>query len=75
MVHTQLLTITRVTLEIYDVRGRLVRVLVNKTKSAGAYESILAGHNQAGQAVPSGVYFATMRFGGAVRTRKIVLIR
>jgi hypothetical protein len=68
-----------VRLEIFDVSGRLVSVLVREEQPAGRHHSFWNGTDRAGHAVGSGVYFARLRTfqGGVVstRTRRINLIR
>jgi hypothetical protein len=60
----------RVTLKVYDVRGREVAKLVEAEQSAG-YHSLTwnASH------LSSGVYFARLTAGGYVETRRVLLIK
>ena len=64
-----------VTLTIYNIRGQLVRTLVDKSLESGEHEVTWNGVNQAGQAVASGVYVARLRQQGEVKTRKVVVLR
>lgn len=50
-------TNSSVKLEIYDVAGRKVRSLVDDYKSAGAFNAIWDGKDEAGRTVLSGAYF------------------
>jgi 1,4-alpha-glucan branching enzyme len=59
-----------VTLKIYDILGNEVTTLVNETKAPGEYEIEWNAAN-----FSSGVYFYTLRAGGLVQTRKLVLLR
>ncbi len=62
-------------LEIFDVRGRRVRALVDERVRAGRHFAVWDGRDERGALVPSGVYFARLVAGDAVRARKIVLAR
>jgi hypothetical protein len=64
-----------VTLRIYDVRGRLIRTLINGAKEPGAYEVTWDGRNDRGADLSSGVYFYKVSAGEFVSTRKMTLIR
>jgi hypothetical protein len=65
----------RVTIQIYDVGGRLVRTLVDEENPAGSYKVTWDGANNAGQMVSSGIYFYRLEAGAFVRTRKMVLLK
>ncbi|MFH1278533.1 MAG: S8 family serine peptidase [Candidatus Eisenbacteria bacterium] len=64
-----------VTLEIYSLQGRRVRVLLNETLSAGSYEEIWDGTGPGGEEVASGVYFARLTKGTEVLTQRLTLLR
>jgi hypothetical protein len=64
-----------VSLTIYDVRGRLVKRLVNAVQTAGSYREVWNGRNEAGSSVSSGVYFYKLYAGGQARTKKMVLLK
>jgi hypothetical protein len=65
-----------VTVAIYDARGALVATLVhNESHEAGAYRMEWSGRADNGSAVSSGVYFARIVMGDAVRSRKMVLLK
>jgi hypothetical protein len=61
---------TLVQLRVYDVLGREVATLVNRTQDAGTYRVAFDGSNLA-----SGNYFAILNAGDATITRQIVLIK
>jgi hypothetical protein len=65
----------RVTLEIYDVRGRLVRRLVEGQLPAGFHSAAWDGRDHAGHGAASGVYLSMLRAGGETITRKLTLLR
>jgi|GEM_PF-601198 len=64
-----------VTLEVYDATGRLVATLINSQLSAGRYESIWNGRNDAGSTVASGVYLYRLRAGSFVQTKTMLLMK
>ncbi len=66
---------TRVTVQVYSLRGRLVRTLVDQTLSGGRYSYAWDGTNERGATVNSGVYLLLMRAGDYVERRRMVLIR
>ena len=64
-----------VSLAIYDVTGRLVRVLVDEHRAAGTWSVEWNGEDDRGQHVSSGVYFYRMRAGAFADTKKMVLLK
>jgi hypothetical protein len=61
---------TRVSLDVYDVRGRLVARLVDGEKSAGSHTEEWRPRGLA-----SGVYLAHLKAGGEVRTVRMLLVK
>jgi flagellar hook assembly protein FlgD len=47
----------KVSLMIYDVRGRLIKALASGNKTAGEHVVRWDGRDDRGQRIPSGVYF------------------
>lgn len=66
---------SHVDLAIYDTQGRLVRDLAGGWREAGVHPVRWDLRDQAGEAVPSGVYFARLGAGGLERLRRIVTVR
>jgi hypothetical protein len=64
-----------VSLKVYDVSGRLVRVLVEEQRAARHYEEKWDGRDNAGKPVASGVYFCRLTAEGFSQTRKMVLVK
>ena len=64
-----------VSMRIYDVAGRLVRVLLDEVREAGSYEVVWDGANNEGRRTASGVYFCRMEAGDYERTLKMVQLR
>jgi flagellar hook assembly protein FlgD len=65
----------RARLELYDVRGRLVRTLVDGARAAGAQVARWDGRDAAGAPAPAGVYFLRLEAAGATRSGRIALLR
>jgi pimeloyl-ACP methyl ester carboxylesterase len=65
----------RISLQIFDSRGRLVRVLEEGSFDQGRYERFWDGRNDKGKSVSSGIYFARMRAGDQAIFHKIVLLK
>jgi hypothetical protein len=59
-----------VQLKIYDILGRELATLVNETKAPGNYEIEFNA-----TALPSGVYFYTIKAGSYMDTKKMVLLK
>jgi enediyne biosynthesis protein E4 len=64
-----------VRLDIYDVAGQRVRVLVDEELAAGRYRRVWKGRNDAGQPVASGVYVYRFRVGERVESRRLLLLK
>lgn len=64
-----------VKLRIYNLRGELVRTLVDTGFDAGAHEVAWNGRNDSGGEVASGVYFARLVSEHGILTRKMALAR
>jgi len=62
------------TLGVYDVQGRRVRVLVDRYLSAGEWEVAWDGTDGWGRRVSSGVYFYRLEAGDLARSRKMLLL-
>lgn len=64
-----------VSLRIYDVSGRLVRVLVDEVRESGRHEMVWDGRNEGGRRAASGIYFCRMQAPGYERAEKLVLLK
>lgn len=60
-------------LEIFDLRGRLVRRLVTGSRESGRLS--WDGKNSRGQAVATGTYFVVLKSGNEIRREKAILVR
>ena len=64
-----------VELGIYDVSGRLVRVLMNGHQPAGEHSVAWSGTDATGHRAASGVYYVRLRTADGMLTRPLVLTR
>jgi hypothetical protein len=65
----------RVTLRIFDPRGRLVRTLMDGPVPAGTHTAQWDGADDAGNPVPSGVYVGRLTTARSTQIRKMILLR
>jgi hypothetical protein len=67
----------RVEIKVYDVAGRLVRTLADRTFEAGPQQVRWDGTSDQGQRVPRGVYFTQVKFAGShfVDAKKVTILR
>ncbi len=68
-------TAGHVTMQLYDVQGRLIRVLLDETRPSGAGEVRWDGRDRQGRAMASGTYFARLRSAGRQDVKSLVLVR
>jgi hypothetical protein len=64
-----------ITVQVHDVRGRLVRSLVDGSFGGGEHLASWDGTAADGLRAPAGVYFVTLQTATAVRTQRLVLAR
>ena len=74
-IHYQLASSSNVKLEIYNMLGQKVRMLVNAHQNTGEYQVKWDGCDETGAAVSGGVYLYRLTAGEFVATRKMLLIR
>jgi hypothetical protein len=66
---------SRTSLGVYDVSGRLVRVLVADVREAGAHSERWDGCDDAGRPAASGVYYARLQAAGRTTMKPMTLVR
>jgi hypothetical protein len=62
-------------LAVYDVRGSLVKTLIDEPVAGGRHEITWDGRNELGERVASGIYFVHLRSRSMSASAKIVLLR
>ncbi len=60
---------------VFDVRGRLVRMVADKTFTPGQHLLRWNGKDNAGRNLPSGVYVVRAKLGDEVRIQKVTLAK
>jgi hypothetical protein len=66
---------SHVELRIYNVQGRVVRTLVERSLSAGRHTLLWDGRDQMGSPVAAGAFVADLRVGTARIHRKLLLLK
>jgi hypothetical protein len=63
-----------VTVSVFDLRGRLVKTLMEREQDPGTYEILWDGTTGSGARAPMGVYLLRLRAGSRERVQKVVLL-
>jgi predicted outer membrane repeat protein len=66
---------SKISLNIYNIRGQLVKNLVDEKYRPGTYQIIWDGHNQNGQKMSSGIYFYQIQCGSDVINGKMLMLK
>jgi hypothetical protein len=64
-----------VTLEIFDVKGRVVRSLLTEWRDSGSHSLGWNGRDATGRRVPAGVYFSRVRAGSHSVQQRLLMVR
>ncbi len=64
-----------VRLSVYNIRGQLIRTLVDRWQPASAYHVRWDGTNDAGIMQSSGLYIARLQVGHHVQTQKMLIVQ
>jgi hypothetical protein len=64
-----------VTIEIYNIKGQQVHILVNEVFSAGKHSVLWDGRDDYGEPVSSGLYFYKLKAGAFSSVKKMILIK
>lgn len=64
-----------VTLNVHDIRGRLVSQITDESRPAGSHSVPWDGSDDYGKTLPGGIYFVRMQAGTYASTAKVVLAR
>lgn len=65
----------KVRLSVYNVRGQLVRTLLDRTAHEGEHSILWDGTTQAGSQVSPGIYFYVLSTPISTQTKKLVLLK
>jgi predicted outer membrane repeat protein len=66
---------SKVTLNIYNIKGQKVKQLVSHQRSAGQHSVVWNGTDDSGKSVSSGIYFYKLKAGDFQKVRKMILIK
>jgi hypothetical protein len=66
---------TPVRIDIFNLKGQLVKTLENDTKAAGSHSIVWNGEDQNDQPVSSGVFFYKMTAGKYTSTKKMIMLK
>jgi len=75
VIRFQIPDFSKVSLKIYDISGRLVRILIDGKLDAGYHTVRWDGRDERGKKVGGGIYFCRFTDGKFTDTRKMVLLR
>jgi len=64
-----------VDLDVYNMKGQLVKTLMNGSATAGLHQVVWNGNDNSGNKVASGVYFYKISNAGRSETMKMVLMK
>ena len=65
----------RVEVDIFDIRGGLVRRVLAETRAAGSHQISWNGETNGGHSAATGVYFVQVKSAGEKITRRMTLLR
>ncbi|HOA28665.1 MAG TPA: C25 family cysteine peptidase [Candidatus Cloacimonadota bacterium] len=65
----------KVRIQIYNLKGQLVKNLINSDLQSGNHQIVWDGRDDRGNGVSSGIYFYRMESGDYTRTNKMMLMK
>ncbi len=65
----------QIMINVFDIKGRMVKTLVNRHYQAGQYTITWDSTDYLGNKVASGVYFYNMNYGSISKNKKMILLR
>ena len=66
---------SRVEISIFNIKGQVVRNLVNRAYSGGLHSVVWDGKDNSGKSLASGVYFFKLRTNDTQLSRKMLLLK
>ena len=66
---------SHITVEIYDISGKLVSTLINTEQTQGWHSVVWNGTSQIGELAPTGQYLSKITSGDEVKTTKLMLLK
>ena len=68
-------TAGRVSVEVFDLRGRRVKTVLDDVVPVGVHKAVWRGDDDQGREAAAGVYFCRVRTPGAERMLKMLLMK
>lgn len=65
----------KVSIKIYDICGKFIKELVNRTQIPGKHNVEWDGTNDEGNRLPSGIYFCSIENGKYKETKKLIMVK
>lgn len=66
---------SHVKLQLYDLMGREVKLLVDQEHEAGTYQARWDGRDGSGNPMPTGVYIYRIQVGGFTSSKRLLLVK
>jgi membrane-bound inhibitor of C-type lysozyme len=68
-------TVSHVTLKIFNLRGELVKTLVDGTRAANRYQVVWNGENESGAKVAAGIYLYQLKTDNYSQIKRMIFIK
>ncbi len=65
----------KVSIKVFNVRGQLVKTLVDNNLNAGKHEIVWNGRDEENRQVGSGIYFCRLQTAGKILNRKLLMMK
>lgn len=65
----------KIFLRVFDLKGQMVKILIDGEQEAGLHQAAWNGRDMGGREVPSGFYFLRLDADGFSQTRKALLLK
>ncbi len=65
----------KVNLSIYNIKGQLVKTLLDEETSTGSHSLVWNGKDERGKSVASGIYFSKIETDADIQTKKMLLMK
>ncbi len=62
-------------LDIFNLKGQLIKTLVSETKASGEHSVLWKGEDESGHFAASGIYIVKMQTGNLISTKKMILMK
>jgi hypothetical protein len=74
-IHFELPASQEVELAIYNIKGQIVRTLLNDHLTAGSHHIVWNGRDDRGNSLSSGIYFYSLKSAQKTKTNKMLLLK